>query len=213
MGRLRVLGNHHLGVMIGLVMAMLVSVTNADIIMCDACVGITTEMCHAALQHLEVMRIAEAEAHGRAGYNPHGAHEVGIGGNAYTAGIRDNTGPAPMASVMAFAYRDACGAMGKYNFPPHLLIPKCHEMKRLYGSIIETFFETFHRKGINCARGVDLLCAYQLDVCAMYDSEDRMIGGVATTVYVEKENGRSKRAPHEDPTFVDVEDQDIQGDF
>lgn len=173
-----------------------------DVVLCEACVAIATDMCKASLDHAAEIDAYIAATSKKTGYRS--AEETAAAKTddplAVHPVLHDGGGPPPMSAVMDAAYERACAPLllSKYRFPLSKLEPKCSEMKERFHREITEFFAVFHRKGLNCARGVDVLCAYVTEVCRKYDTEEILVHGVATTAY------RGPVVPSEENPNVDL---------
>ena len=157
--------------------ALVASPVASDLVMCDACVAVTTEMCTASLKHNKVL--GEAGDKTKSKKFP--------AGKAMT----------PMSVVMAETMADAChiDRLRKYSHPPPVLTPKCNAFLAKYEDEVDAFFETFHRKDeeeLKCRVAIDLLCNDVTEVCKDYDHEAIDRGGVQTYEFREKGTAPSK---------------------
>ena len=142
-----------------------------DLVLCDACVAVTTEMCDAALKHNKVLGEDSDKRN----------NKVPSGGRKMT----------PMSVVMAETMADAChiDRLRKYSHPPPVLTPKCHAFLAKHEDDVEEFFQTFHRKEESerkCRVAVDILCNDVTGVCLDFDHENIDRGGVQTYEFREK---------------------------
>jgi hypothetical protein len=151
--------------------AMAVSLTRvvaADLVECDACVAISTELCKAALKHNEKL----------------GEHPTDRRQNKER---EDGKYVTPMPIIVEAAIANVCEIphLRYYTHPPPLLQPACVKFLERHRKEVQDFFEVFHRKGISCRAAVDIMCASTTRVCYDYDVENVVAGGTETVAYTD----------------------------
>ena len=165
---------------------------------CNACVGMTTEVCRQIVNHLE----DAARLNAKKGYlggednddddddvvpevPPHLRDAEGNPTDVYKGSLPSIT------DVVSLAMSEAClpHVLREYSFIPSVggdeLAPHCEAFHDEHQESVDEFFRTYHRKGVNCARAVDLLCAFHTEVCKEFDTEASELNGVQTTIFVQ----------------------------
>jgi hypothetical protein len=169
-----------------------------DLTVCNACVAFTTEICRQVMDYLELM----AEREVRRVENNYYEYEEAANSKKIPPkseppetdetgrlpGVYSNDLP-PVTSIAENARKEACEefSVRPYQFLPAISLPsiskECKAFETKYLDIVDEFWRTFHRKQVNCARAVDLLCTFHTDVCYRFNTEEVVLNGVATTVY------------------------------
>jgi hypothetical protein len=138
----------------------------ADLVGCDACVAVSTEVCKAVAASL-----AKAGKSGKANV-------------------------VAKASAIEATLEKVCDVdhMRYYTHPPPQLMPACKSFLTKHKDAIESFFESFSTVETGCRAAVRGLCVTDLDVCRKYREKEVVVANVNTLEFESKTAGGAKKS-------------------